>query len=102
VHHHLLGQVVGAAKNSNNQPSPLKQNSTSSFTKIAREYKLPYFSMFIKDQTTTSTQLLSKNRPLNISINAPLSSSATFSSTLLQHSPLEQSYFNRIMELAIL
>jgi len=53
VHHHLLGQVAGAAENSNNQPSPLKQNSISSFTKIAREYTLPYFSMFIKDQTTT-------------------------------------------------
>jgi hypothetical protein len=24
VHHHLLGQVAGAAENSNNQPSPLK------------------------------------------------------------------------------
>jgi hypothetical protein len=24
VHHHLLGQVAGATKNSNNQPSPLK------------------------------------------------------------------------------
>jgi hypothetical protein len=52
VHYHLLGQVASVAENSNNQPSPLKQNSTPSFTTITREYKLPCSSMFIKDQTT--------------------------------------------------
>jgi hypothetical protein len=83
----MLGQVAGAAENSNNQPNPLKQNSTPSFTKITKEYKLPYLIMFIKGQQLFSQIAFTKNIHLNLFMNAPMSSSATFSSTLLPSSP---------------
>jgi hypothetical protein len=75
----LLGQVAGAADNSNNQPSTHKNGTLYySFSKISREHKLPGFNMFTKDQKLPPTHC-SKNRPLNLSTNTPLPSSTTLS-----------------------
>ncbi len=84
----LLGQVAGAAENSNNQPSPHKNGTLHySFSKISREHKLHGFNMFAKDQKLPQPHC-SKNRPLNLSVNTPLPSSATLCSTLSHSSSL--------------